>query len=193
MDIVNIVQECSPSVAPATMLQIIHIESNTNSNAIGSRVIKNGQVFYLSKQPNSKAEAIVWAHWLNNNGYRFDAGIAQISSVNFKKYELTPDNVFDPCTNIRVASKILEKFYNKAAKTHGFGQRALLAAISAYNTGNFQSGFKNGYVLKVQTAKPYIKAKSNYKKNLSTQKKDLLNSSTEVEHFFLIGVNYEFM
>jgi type IV secretion system protein VirB1 len=43
----------------------------------------------------------------------------------------------------------LQNFYLKSAKDIGQGQESLKSAISAYNTGNFDNGFANGYVAKV--------------------------------------------
>ena len=51
---------------------------------------------------------------------------------------------------------ISPKFYKKAAKQMGEGQPALLAALSAYNTGDMQKGFKSGYVHKYLSRKNEI-------------------------------------
>lgn len=146
IDITALLQQCIPEVAPSTMQRIISIESSYHPNVIGYKITKNGKVFTLTKQPQSREEAVSMASWFFNNGYRFDAGIAQVNSQNFERYGLTPETVFDPCTNVQVGGKILTEFYQSAAKKYGDGQKALLAAVSAYNSGNFQTGFSNGYV-----------------------------------------------
>ncbi len=59
-----------------------------------------------------------------------------------------------PSTRARTpaGAALFRDFYARAVKRYGYGQRALLAAVSAYNTGNFQAGFKNGYVARVVAA-----------------------------------------
>ncbi|RYZ75121.1 MAG: hypothetical protein EOP04_33745, partial [Proteobacteria bacterium] len=59
--------------------------------------------------------------------------------------------------NIRVGSEILKANYDRATDNFGSGQDALKAALSAYNTGNFHSGFSNGYVGKYYGEKIVLK------------------------------------
>ncbi|MEX3555978.1 MAG: lytic transglycosylase domain-containing protein [Burkholderia gladioli] len=80
-------------------------------------------------------------------------GLSQVSSENLRRFGLNVRQVLDPCTNLRTGSTILTEFYLKARKTIADPDRAILAAISAYNTGNFTSGFSNGYVKSVVDAK----------------------------------------
>ncbi len=51
--------------------------------------------------------------------------------------------------NLRAMQVVLLKGYEKAAKTHGPGQQALVAALSTYNTGHPERGVRNGYVASV--------------------------------------------
>lgn len=62
------------------------------------------------------------------------------------------EQALDPCTNLKLGAAILSENYRLAANKFGAGQRALQAAISAYNTGNHIGGFQNGYVQKVLAA-----------------------------------------
>lgn len=149
IDLYQIIETCAPNVAPTTMMRIIGVESAQNAAAIGYKITKGENEYRLTKQPRTVEEAKAWATWLLANGYRFDAGIAQINSANFSRFGLTPANVFDPCTNISSSSKILTTFYRNAALKYGEGQQALYAAISAYQSGNFYTGFATGYVQKV--------------------------------------------
>lgn len=146
-------QECAPTVAPQTMRAILHVESAARPFVIGYKVVDaTRNVYQLARQPSTKEEAISWAQWLLDNGYKFDAGWAQINSQHFNRLGLTSQTVFDPCVNLRAGSTILTEEYLRAAKKYGVGQQALLAAISAYNSGNYITGFKNGYVGKVVRA-----------------------------------------
>ena len=141
IDLLFIAMCSTPGVHPHTTKKVIEIESSLNAFAINV----NGP-FLNFKQPTDKNTAISTAKALIARGYSVDIGIMQINSANLKPYGLTVEQAFDPCTNIRVGTKILKDNYNRAEISLGSGSDALKAALSAYNTGNFKSGILNGYV-----------------------------------------------
>lgn len=144
MDFVALVQECAPWVAHQTMAAIVKTESGFKPLAIGV----NGGA-RLARQPESKQEAVTTANWLIANGYSIDLGLGQVNSANLAKTGLTVEDAFDPCKNISAAARILHGNF-KVARTKVQGdQAALLAALSAYNTGSYSRGFDNGYVSRV--------------------------------------------
>lgn len=152
LDMPAIIQECAPNVGFDTMKAIVKVESGFRPHVIGYKVAHENGVYTLTRQPQDKQEAISWARWMLANGYRFDAGPAQVNSTNFRAYGLTAESVFEPCMNIKAGAAILADAYQAATRKYGPGQQALLAAISAYNSGNFTTGFRNGYVHKVAAA-----------------------------------------
>lgn len=143
------------------MHQIMAVESTGRPYAIGFKLIRRvktteqgrkvvrNEVAWLKTQPGSKSEAIQWARYLLAQGYDFDAGIAQIHSTNFARYGLTLESVFDPCKNIEVSARILTECYARALKRFRQPAPALRAALSCYQSGDFQTGFGTGYVQKV--------------------------------------------
>lgn len=144
MDFVALVQECAPWVAHQTMAAIVKTESGFKPLAIGV----NGGA-RLARQPESKQEAVTTANWLIANGYSIDLGLGQVNSANLAKTGLSVEDAFDPCKNISAAARILHGNF-KVARTKVQGdQAALLAALSAYNTGSYSRGFDNGYVRRV--------------------------------------------
>jgi type IV secretion system protein VirB1 len=145
-NVLAIAMACSPNVAPSTIQNIVSVESRGNELAIGV----NGD--RLERQPGSYAEAVNWTRWLVAHGFNIDAGIMQLNVRNWARFGITPENVFDACRNMNAGGQVLTENYMRASKQYGPGQQALRAAISAYNTGNFQDGFSNGYVRKVATA-----------------------------------------
>lgn len=145
-DFVALLPQCAAQVHPQTMRLVVQHESRGNPFAIGLNS-KDGA--RLSWQPRNKEEAVATAKALQTAGYNFDAGLGQLNSVNIKKLGLTFDQVFEPCTNLKYSAGILHGNYQRAIKQYPDNHNALLAALSAYNTGNFQAGFKNGYVKKV--------------------------------------------
>jgi type IV secretion system protein VirB1 len=144
MDFISLTKECAPMVAPQTMAAIVKTESQFQPWAIGI----NGNV-KLTRQPNNKAEAVATAQNLIAQGYNIDMGLGQINSANLDRIGLSIESVFEPCTNLAASAAILQANYQSATKKLQGEQPALYAALSAYNTGSFTRGFKNGYVQKV--------------------------------------------
>jgi type IV secretion system protein VirB1 len=60
--------------------------------------------------------------------------------------------VFEPCANLRAASRVLEDCYERALQRWDDAGRAVSAALSCYNTGDFTRGTRNGYVSAVRAA-----------------------------------------
>jgi len=138
------IRECAPQVAPSTMQAIIRTESGFNPLAIN---INGGAK--LARKPRTLHEAAAWSHWLISRGYSVDMGLMQINSNNLRRLGLNAASVFDPCRNLAAGARILTESYRRALREGGTPQSALLKALSAYNTGNFERGFRNGYVAKV--------------------------------------------
>ena len=137
LDLMILAQQCAPTVAPQTMEAVAQVESNLNPYAIG---VVGGR---LQRQPKSQAEALATAKALEANGWNFSVGVAQINRYNLPKYSITYEEAFEPCTNIRVGSKILEDCYTRAlSRTEGDRQWALRSAFSCYYSGNFTRGFR---------------------------------------------------
>jgi len=149
------IQQCAaPHVSPQTMQALMHVESSFDPYAIGYKIVRKSdrQVFNLDARPRTRDQAIGWAKWLLQNGYVFDAGTAQVNSSNFKRYGVTVEAAFDACTSIRVGSLILSDCYQRALPRYKEPQLALRAALSCYQSGNFTTGFRTGYVQKVVAA-----------------------------------------
>lgn len=125
-------QECAPTVAPQTMAAIVNVESSYNPYAIG---VVGGR---LARQPKTREEAVATAKQLASDGWNFSVGVAQVNRYNLPKYQVSYDQAFDACTNLRVGSKILEDCYVRAAKQTTEPQAALHAAFSCYYSGNFK-------------------------------------------------------
>lgn len=67
-----------------------------------------------------------------------------INSENLTRLGMTVDEVFDVCKNLSAAALILEDNFTRASAKEGAPQEALKKALSAYNTGDFARGIKNG-------------------------------------------------
>lgn len=138
-----ITSSCSPDIHPAIVNAIVKTESGFNPFAIGV----NRGAGYLAKQPTSYDEAVSVAKQLLANGADIDMGLGQINSANMKWLNLTVEQAFHPCSNLKALQTVYLHCYDKAG-ANGNGTR-MQRAWSCYNTGNTQKGFSNGYVAKV--------------------------------------------
>jgi type IV secretion system protein VirB1 len=98
--------------------------------------------FYLDSLEASVAKATE----LIRNGHTVSIGLAQVNDRNLARYGVSIREVFDPCLNVSVGGRILTDFYLKALAKFGSQQKALHAALSAYNSGDWVRGAKDGYV-----------------------------------------------
>ncbi|WP_184601102.1 lytic transglycosylase domain-containing protein [Rhodanobacter sp. MP1X3] len=139
---------CPNQAVPAEVMHhIVHVESGYNPFAIG---VVGGQ---LVRQPQSLDEAVATAQMLETKGYNYSLGVAQVNRSNLAKYGLdTYAKAFDPCLNLSVGSRILNECYYSSGGDWG-------KAFSCYYSGDFVTGFRQGYVQKVfasmsQSAQP---------------------------------------
>ncbi|NYT79549.1 lytic transglycosylase domain-containing protein [Alcaligenaceae bacterium] len=135
---------CAPNIHPTTLLAVVQHESRAKAYAIGINGPGGG-----ARYANSAEHATSIAHALLKSGTDFDAGLGQINVRNWGWLGLNAETVFDPCTNLKAAQTVLTECYARAQRRHRNEQRALRVALSCYNTGNFERGFRNGYVSKV--------------------------------------------
>ncbi|MBB1597477.1 lytic transglycosylase domain-containing protein [Achromobacter sp. UMC46] len=144
MDFPTLARQCAPDVHISTLAAVVRHESAFDPLAIGVNSKPHRSI-----RPKSRQEAVDEARKLIDQGINFDVGYGQINVRNWKWLGVTPETIFDPCTNLASAQRVLVACYKRAVDQHGKGQAALYAAFSCYNTGNLNDGFKNGYVGKV--------------------------------------------
>lgn len=139
--------QCAPTIAPETLLSVVQVESRFEPLAIGVNGAPRTVV-----APTSVEEAVAEAASLIARGRSIDLGLAQINSKNLSWLGLSLREVFEPCTNLRAAARILQDGYVRSDAARVGEQAALKSALSYYNTGHPVRGFSNGYVGKVTTA-----------------------------------------
>ena len=161
---------CAPTVAPPTMQRIIAVESRGNPLALNVNVKwvpvldKDGKpVLIVTKDGMSKPErrkvifrapipiktiqdAVTVAYMAIQAGHSVDLSYMQVNSKNLKSLGYTVEDMFDPCKNLAAGGRVLTAFYSAALPKYGSAQAALRAALSAYNTGDFEAGNANGYL-----------------------------------------------
>lgn len=129
---------CQNLAVPAEVMQhVVNVESSRNPYAIG---VVGGQ---LVRQPQNLPEAVATVRMLEERGYNYSLGIAQVNRANFGKYGLdTYEKAFAYCPNLVAGSRILAQCYASAGKDWG-------KAFSCYYSGNFTTGYQDGYVQRV--------------------------------------------
>jgi len=177
MPSLEMMQACAPSVAPATLAAIIQVESGGNPWALGVNAPHHRMI---RTRAHSLPEAARLAHYYMHLGYSVDLGLMQINSNNLKGLNLSVEEVLDPCHNLQAGSWILAHGYMRAAKRYGEGQVALKAALSAYNTGNYEQGFLNGYVAKYDSRSVSMTVRSVYFNPSSPQSENPYTAETTV-------------
>jgi type IV secretion system protein VirB1 len=148
MDIVlflSLAAACAPQVHADTVRAIVAVESSFNRYAIG---VVSGS---MRRQPASLPEALATARALKKDGWNFSVGLAQINVGNFGRLGLNLERAFDPCANLGALQAVLMECFNRADAPSG-EQVALRRALSCYYSGNFSTGFRHGYVARVETA-----------------------------------------
>lgn len=139
------IEQCkNPTVPTAILRMIVQEESSKNPYAVN--VNKDGKSF-ISFIPKTKDEAITIAQSYINAGFSVDVGYMQLNSDNFKQLNTTLENALEPCKNIYLSSTIFYNFYKDTSKKDSSITR-VQKSLSAYNTGSYELGFKNGYVAK---------------------------------------------
>lgn len=126
--------QCAPSIHPATLAPIVKTESSFNPWAIG--VV--GKV--LPRQPQNQEEAVLAVKKLVEEGANFSIGLGQINRQHFDVSK--PEQVFEPCNNLRMTERVLQACYSAASEVDPDPQSALHKAISCYYSGNPKRGFE---------------------------------------------------
>ena len=139
------IEQCKNPTVPTSIVRMI-VQEESSKNPYAVNVNKDGKSF-ISFIPKTKDEAITIAQSYINAGFSVDVGYMQLNSDNFKQLNTTLENALEPCKNIYLSSTIFYNFYKDTSKKDSSITR-VQKSLSAYNTGAYELGFKNGYVAK---------------------------------------------
>jgi len=148
--LLQLVIACAPNVSADTLLTIARHESGLNEYAVHVNAPTDE---FLYKIPKDRDSALTVARAAMQQGYSVDVGLMQVNSQHFDRFGVSIADVFEPCTNVRMGATVLTENYIEAVRVYGQTDQALLAALSAYNTGDFSRGLENGYVAKLLAAR----------------------------------------
>lgn len=129
---------CPDLAVPANVMHhVVHVESSFNPYAIG---VVGG---HLVRQPRNLPEAVATARMLESRGVNFSLGLAQVNRYNLARYGLANyQSAFAQCPNLAAGSHILADCQSRAGGDWG-------KAFSCYYSGNFETGYRQGYVQKI--------------------------------------------
>src|SRR5713226_2730366 len=155
----TLAQSCAANVPVSTLEAIARTESAlypyalsiNRPHQLAHRQGWNRGTIMLERQPASLEEAIAWTKWLLAQGITVSIGLLQVNSEHAALLHVTPEQLFDPCTNLRSGAALLSATYAATVRIHGEGLTALDSALSYYNTGSPTAGVTNGYVNQVKT------------------------------------------
>ena len=142
-DLPMLVAQCAPGIHPVTMQAVVRTESGGNPYAIG---VVGG---HLARQPRTLDEALATVDALARAGWNYSVGLAQVNRSHLADYGLTGAAAFDACRNVQAGADILARCYARAVSRGHPGQVALRDGLSCYYSGNFQTGYRTGYVQRV--------------------------------------------
>ncbi|WP_413481636.1 lytic transglycosylase domain-containing protein [Serratia proteamaculans] len=128
--------QCAASIHPSTALDVARVESGFNPYAIAEIVPRarraSGDNPVISHLPASRADAERIIRRLAIQDRRYSVGLMQITSTNFRHYDVTAADLLYPCINLSVFERILIDCYQRGG--------SLKRALSCYYSGNFRTG-----------------------------------------------------
>lgn len=125
------------AVSMDVMQHVVNVESSRNPFAIG---VVGGT---LVRQPRHLDEALATVRMLEEKGYNFSVGLAQVNRYNLARYGLESyERAFQICPNLQAGARILAECYSRSGNDWG-------KSFSCYYSGNFETGFRHGYVQKI--------------------------------------------
>lgn len=130
---------CQDLAVPMEIMEhVVRVESSFNPYAIGVVGAR------LERQPRNLEEAVATAVRLEQDGYNFSLGLAQVNRHNLAPQGLSNYEIaFAGCPNLEAGARILADCHARAGGDWG-------KAFSCYYSGNFSRGFRDGYVEKIR-------------------------------------------
>ena len=153
----TLMMACAPLVHPTTLRAMIAVESAGNPYAVSVNRPQALQGLGLDPpyfaQPRSAQEALRLTRRLLAQGYGASVGLAQINVERLAAWRLPIADLFNPCTNLAVAQRVLLECQS-ALSRRGLATAAarLQRTLLCYNAGAAASEVPNRYAATVRRA-----------------------------------------
>ncbi|HEX3894810.1 MAG TPA: transglycosylase SLT domain-containing protein [Rudaea sp.] len=128
MPLADFYATCARQVHPDTIAAIVAVESGGRPWTINT---PHGAVYAHSREQAT----LVLTRALRTES-SVDIGLMQINSQWLPKLRIAPDQLLDPCVNVRVGAAILAANFAAASRRGRTHLEALVAALSAYHSGS---------------------------------------------------------
>ena len=150
MTLATLMATCAPLVHPTTLRALIDVESAGNPYAVSvnrPQALSNAGIDPPGfEQPTNAREALQLTRALAEAGFTTSLGLAQINTAHLRKFHLHLTDLFNPCTNLAAAQRILLDCDAAQLSAAVPRSRARLhRTLSCYNTGDFTTGIRNNY------------------------------------------------
>lgn len=150
----QVAARCAPRVPLTNLHAIAQTESALYPYAVSvnypQRVAAQlgypGSSVSLARQPRDRDQALRWMRWFQQHGYTVSVGLMQVNIENASRFGVSPEQLFDPCTNVRIGAQILSDLFAVARRSQPDPQKALVMALAAYNSGSSLSSAGAQYV-----------------------------------------------
>ena len=148
---------CAPLVHPTTLGALIEVESNGNPYAVSinhpQALTGRGVELPAFAAPHSKREALELTQSLLARGLGVSVGLAQINVEQLAQEHLRLADLFNPCANLAAAQRVLlDCEANQPRHIVLSAALRLRRTLSCYNTGDYDTGLRNHYVLNIRHA-----------------------------------------
>lgn len=130
MDFLGFAALCGPAVHPVTTAAIVKVESGYDALAIRDSTLR------VTFRPSDLATARVIVEEEAKAGHRLAIGLMQVTLPWVAMLRMSPAELLDPCTNIRIGTSILAADYRACAVPSRTSKVALECALSAYWAGD---------------------------------------------------------
>lgn len=141
----DVARRCGSSVAAHTLAAIAKTESGFRTLVVNDNTTHRSATYATVDIAEGVANRLI------AGGHSVDVGLMQINSTNFRRLGMTARDALDACRAVSAGARILTGNYRMAPAGRD-PQVALRDALSRYNTGNPRSGYRNGYVRRVEAA-----------------------------------------
>jgi type IV secretion system protein VirB1 len=148
---------CAPLVHPTTLRALIEVESAGNPYAVSinypQAMARSGIRLPTFRQPKSANAAVRVARELTAHGFGVSVGLAQINVDRLPAVENPSADLFDPCTNLATAQRVLlECDSHQTGLQPASASDRLHRTLACYNAGNYSSAAGHRYALAVTRA-----------------------------------------
>jgi type IV secretion system protein VirB1 len=153
----TLMMTCAPLVHPTTLRALVEVESGGNPFAVS---INYPQALALAgigqppfAQPRSAREALSLSQSLLAQGFSVSIGLAQINVERWAGRDLRIERLFNPCTNLMVAQRVLlECDSNQPQRTVPNPSLRLRRTLACYNAGHYASVAGDRYASTIRHA-----------------------------------------